>query len=178
MKKRFFDASVVFYDLCSTRIKQDELLNKKVVGIFKKTHISAITSEKTAFLLEKAIEAHDHALEYLGQLGSNHRCNNQPFRAKNGAAILHLPQENTIQLPINITDLWFHDTTIPITEPIVFGKNEASLADKLCRGGKIKVYVYKKNAFSAFFNYFFQNYISTKSKRALNNCRYLKIGTV
>ena len=155
LKKRFFDASVVFYDLCSTTIKQDELLNKKVVGIFKKTHISAITSKKSAFLLEKAIEAHDHALEYLGPLGSNHRCNNQSFRGKN----VRLTQENTIQLPPNVTDLWFHDTTIPITEPIVFGKNEASLADKLCRGGKIKVCVYKKKAFSAVLTIFSKLFI-------------------
>ena len=147
MKRRYFDASVVFYDLCATKRKQDELLNKKVIGIFKKAHISGITSKKSASLLEKAIGAHDHALEQLGQLGRHHRCNDKPFRAKSRKTTIQLSHGGTSQLSLNATDLWYYKTSTPIKEPIIFGKTEAKLADKLCRGGKIKVYAYKKNAF-------------------------------
>ena len=146
LKRRYFDASVVFYDLCATKRKQDELLNKKVIGIFKKTHISSITSKKSASLLKKAIGAHDHAFQHLGQLGPNHRCNDKPFHSKSRKTTIQLSHEGNSQLSLNETDLWYYKTSTPIKEPIIFGNTEAKLADKLCRGGKIKVYVHKKNA--------------------------------
>ena len=152
LKRRYFDASVVFYDLCATKRKQDELLNKKVIGILKKTHISGITSKKSASLLKKAIGVHDHAFEQLGQLGHNHRCNDKPFRAKSRKTTIQLSHEGTSHISLNVTDLWYYNTSTPIKEPIVFGKTEAKLADTLCRGGKIKVYVYKKYAFEIIVN--------------------------
>ena len=76
----YYDASVVFYEFCIERLKLDELLNVKEVGIFKKTHLSSITSKKAKVLLEKAITKHDHMLEDLGQMGRIHRCRSQPFR--------------------------------------------------------------------------------------------------
>ena len=139
MDRRFFDAAVVFYDLCSTRIRQNEALNMKTVGIFNKTHLSAITSKKSASLLEKAIRVHDHAFEYLGRLGPNHRCNSKPYRIRNRKNATRSSPQSTNQLSFNISDLWYYNVTTPIFEPITFGSVEAELADKLCRGGKLKV---------------------------------------
>ena len=140
-------AAVVFYYLCSTRIRQNEALNMKAVGIFNKTHLSAITSKKSASLLEKAIRVHDHAFEYLGRLGPNHRCNSKPYRIRNRKNATRSSQQSTNQLSFNISDLWYYNITTPIFEPITFGNVEAELADKLCRGGKLKVLICMKVRF-------------------------------
>ena len=147
LDRRFFDAAVVFYDLCSTRIRQNEALNVKAVGIFKNTHLSAITSKKSASLLRKAIRVHDHAFEHLGRLGPNHRCNGKPYRTRNRKNATLSSQQSTNQLAFNITDLWYYNITAPIFEPITFGNVEAELADKLCRGGKLKVQICLKRRF-------------------------------
>ena len=97
--------------------------------------------------MKKAIGVHDHAFEQLGQLGKNHRCNDKPFRAKSRKTTIQLSHEGTSHISLNVTDLWYYNTSTPIKEPIMFGKTEAILADTLCRGGKIKVYVYEKYAF-------------------------------
>ena len=97
--------------------------------------------------MKKAISAHDHALEHLGQLGPNHRCSDKPFHAKSRKTTIQLSHEDISQIPLNVTDLWYYKTSTPIKEPIMFGKTEAKLADKLCRGGKLKVQICLKRRF-------------------------------
>ena len=82
----YFDASVAFYSFCLSKMKQDELYNNKIVGIFKKKYLSSLTSGNVQNLLDKAMDAHDLALDNDGQLGLIHRCQSQPFRRRKGMA--------------------------------------------------------------------------------------------
>ena len=145
------------------------------IGIFKKTHLFAITSKKSASLLKKAIRAHDHAFEYLGRLGPNHRCNSQPYRTRNRKNPTRSSQQSTNQLSSNITDLWYYNITTPIFEPITFGNVEAELADKLCRGEKLKVRICLKMRFQIMF---LSKLYSTEITTVLINCRCRKIWQV
>ena len=144
----YYDASVVFYEFCIERLKQDESLNVKEVAIFKKTHLSSITSKKAKVLLEKAIKKHDHMLEDLGQMGRIHRCRSQPFRQNpsksrklsSSNAMASIPFQNNFQSYLN--------SSIPMTKNLPFDENHANMFDLLCRGGKQKVtkkvYIYFK----------------------------------
>ena len=74
LKMGYFDASVAFYSFCLSKMRQDELYNNKIVGIFKRKYISSLTSDNVQNLLYEAMDAHDRALDNDGQLGLIHRC--------------------------------------------------------------------------------------------------------
>ena len=133
-----FLSSVVFYDWCLKKLKQDKSSKKINFGMIKKAHLSLVTVKNANKLLKKAMEEHDYALETLGPSGHIHRCNNKPFRGKHRSSLDYLIKEQRTPLKVNLTNLWYHNTNIPIIETIPFGDNETKLVDKLCRGGQLK----------------------------------------
>ena len=137
-----FDTSVIFYNLCMTRLKEDELLKRKNVGIFKKSHLTSVTYQNAKALLYDAMKEHDSTLKELGQLGLQHRCNGDPYLGKNYKSIQSLSTKLPAPSAANITNLWYYKTRKPITEKIAFRTSEAILVDKLCRGGKLQVHIY------------------------------------
>ena len=73
-----------------------------------------------------------------------------PFRQNKSFDGLIFHGTNAPQLTFNITDLWYYNRSTPFSEQIPFGINESIVAEKLCRGGQIKVNITIK--YTAFFN--------------------------
>lgn len=145
LKKQYFYTSVIFYELCVKKLKEDESQKQNIVGIFKKTHLSSLTSKNAETFLNNAMTAHDKAFKYRGQAGQVHRCNSHPLRGKINNTVKNSFNLTRIPLTVNITELWYYNTQDPATHIIPHGANETIIAEKLCRGGQIKASVDKKS---------------------------------
>ena len=139
MQISYFDAAVFFYDQCVKRLKKDELLNKKTLGIFQKKHLSSISVKKAEYLLNRAIESHDLTWERQGNIGVVHRCNSRPYRQKvtDGTTDFYqglnssLAVNNSSHVQFNASIWRFQD---PASKVI-----DAKMFDKMCVGGQLKV---------------------------------------
>ena len=143
LQMSYFDASVAFFEFCIQRLKKDALHNKKILGIFRKDHLSSITLKNAEFLLEKAIVKHDHNLQSLGPIGIIHRCRSQPFR-ENSINASRLTNTD-ISLSSSNTSMWYYNTSTPRTTYAPLSLDAATRIDALCRGEKQKVSVYRHN---------------------------------
>ena len=148
MHLKHYHISVGFYSFCLQRLKKEESANKKIFGIFKKKHLSSLTSKQAEMLLNKAIDVHDSVLKYVGQAADTHKCNNKPFRSKSIEAVQFASILRAIPLTVNISDMWYYKTKTPTTSLIPFESTESMVVEKLCRGGQVKVRRDKKQIIS------------------------------
>ena len=147
-----FHSSVVLYDWCMTKLRKEEFVKKSKNVILKKSQLSLVTTKNVEGLLNKAMKDHDNALESLGPSGHIHRCNIEPFRGTFESSKSNLLGDRLLPLTVNITDLWYYDTKVPITEYIPVGNNETMLVDKLCRAGHLKVFPVRQYMYIQFNN--------------------------
>ena len=138
----YFESAVVFYDFCVKALDKDSILDKPGIGIYKKNHLSSITSDNARMLLENAIKAHDDTLRNLGQFGLIHRCSSQPFRKDNKKVEIQVSEGTDVHLNFNDSSSSYLYANVLFRTKPEFGVSDVKMSDKLCLGGKIKVILY------------------------------------
>ena len=139
MHMRYYDASVVFYKNCLMKLRQKEMANTKIAGIFRNDHISSLNSKKAEYLLNKAIEKHDSVLQKDGQLSRIHRCNNKPYRHNISRSPEVKFQHDISPIPFNTSEVWNFDARRLTEYKTHASVVEVKMVDKLCSGGQLKV---------------------------------------